>query len=124
MSVRTERVRELLKRELGEILRRELAVEEVGLVTVNEVTVTSDLQSANVYYSILGNPAQKQRGPEVLEQRRKEFQNLLGHSVVLKYTPILKFVQDDSIVRGNRVLRLIEEIEKSSDSGETTPKDH
>jgi ribosome-binding factor A len=39
-------------------------------------------------------------------------QDLMSRAVVLKYTPVLKFVFDDSIVRGNRVLQIIEEIEK------------
>jgi len=37
--------------------------------------------------------------------------------VVLKYTPTLKFLIDDSVVRGNRVLQIIEELEQSNPSG-------
>ena len=45
-SLRLQRVRELLKREIGEVLRRELPVERAGLVTVNDVGVSGDLHSA------------------------------------------------------------------------------
>ena len=41
--LRHERVRELLKRTVGDILRRELSTEECGLVSVNDVGVASDL---------------------------------------------------------------------------------
>jgi ribosome-binding factor A len=37
----------------------------------------------------------------------------VGKSVVLKYTPTLRFAIDDSVVRGNRVMQIIDEIEKS-----------
>lgn len=124
MSVRTERVRELLKRELGEIIRREIPVDEAGMITVNEVMVSGDLQNATVYFSILGGADQKKRGEELLQQRRKLIQNLLGQSVVLKYTPHLKFVADDSIVRGNRVLQILNDLEPSSGSSENPPQDH
>jgi ribosome-binding factor A len=124
MSVREERVRELLRREIGEIIRRELPVDEAGMITVNEVLITGDLQNATVYFSILGGPDQQQRGEELLQQRRKLIQNLVGQSVVLKYTPILKFVRDTSIARGNKVLQILDELEKSPGSSETPPQDH
>jgi ribosome-binding factor A len=38
----------------------------------------------------------------------------VGRSIVLKYTPALRFVLDDSVVRGNRVLAIIEELDKSA----------
>ena len=53
---------------------------------------------------------------EALELRRKRIQGLLGKAVVLKYTPHLRFILDDSIERGNRVLQLLDELEKPSSS--------
>jgi ribosome-binding factor A len=41
---------------------------------------------------------------------------LVSRAVVLKYTPTLKFMIDDSVARGNRVLQIIEELEKSNPS--------
>jgi ribosome-binding factor A len=113
-NLRHERVRELLKREIGEAIRREFNVSEVGLVTVNDVDVGGDLKSAVVFISILGNAEQQKRGLQVLEEHRIRIQNLVGRAVVLKFTPTLKFVIDDSIVRGNRVLKIIEELEQQS----------
>src|SRR5438445_13833358 len=115
-SLRLQRVRELLKREIGEVIRREFPVSEAGLVTVNDVDVSGDLHSAIVFISILGNPDQQKRGLALLTRHRKRLQGLLGRAVVLKYTPTLKFVMDDSVVRGNRVLEIIEELEKTTPS--------
>jgi len=109
-----QRVRELLKRAIGEVIRREFQVSEAGLVTVNDVDVAGDLHSAVVFLSILGNADQQKRGLALLAQHRKRIQSLVARSVILKYTPTLKFVMDDSVVRGNRVLEIIEELEKSS----------
>jgi ribosome-binding factor A len=116
-SLRHERVRELLKREIGETIRREFNVADVGLISVNDVDLAGDLKSAVVYISILGNTDQQKRGFMQLTEHRIRIQGLVGRAVVLRYTPTLRFMLDDSIVRGNRVLQIIEELEKTSPVG-------
>jgi ribosome-binding factor A len=113
-NLRHERVRELLRRAIGEAVRREFHVNDVGLITVNDIDVGGDLKSAVVFITILGNPEQQKHGLQVLEQNRIRIQSLVAKSVVLKYTPTLKFIVDDSIVRGNRVLQILDELEKTS----------
>ncbi len=118
-NLRHERVRELLKRAIGEVIRREFHVNDVGLISVNDVDVGGDLRTAVVFVTILGNADQQKRGLQVLEDNRIRIQGLVAKSVILKYTPTLKFIVDDSIVRGNRVLQILDELEKTSpvDSG-------
>jgi len=120
-SLRLQRVRELLKREIGEVIRREFEVSEFGLITVNDVDVSGDLHSAVVFISILGTAEQQKRGLHLLTRHRKRIQGLVARSVVLKYTPTLKFQVDASVVRGNRVLEIIEELEKTAP---TTPDEN
>ncbi|HOK76550.1 MAG TPA: 30S ribosome-binding factor RbfA [Verrucomicrobiota bacterium] len=110
---RYERVRELLKRQLSEILLRELPVSEAGLVTVNEVVLAGDLRTATVYLGMFGPPEQQRHCMNFLTRHRGRIQSMLAGSVILKYTPTLRFVVDNSVERGNRVLQIIEEIEKS-----------
>ena len=117
-SLRLQRVRELLKREIGEAIRREFHVSEAGLITVNDVDLAGDLKTATVFISILGNPDQQKRGFQLLSEHRIRIQGFVGRAVVMKYTPRLKFVFDDSIVRGNRVLQIMEELEKESPTKE------
>jgi len=112
-SHRLLRVNEMLKREIGEIIRREFPVQEAGLVSVNEVQVSGDLKIAKIFVSILGSSEQKKSSERALEQSRVRIQGLMAHSVVLRYTPQLEFVVDDSIARGDRVLRLMDELEKT-----------
>lgn len=116
MSLRLERVRELLKRELGEIIRRELPVNEVGLISVNDVLIASDLHTATVFVGVFGNVQTQKRAMDLLEQNRKRIQGLVGQAVILKYTPQLKFVLDDSVERGNRVMQILDELEHKEDS--------
>jgi len=113
-NLRHERVRELVKRELGEAIRREFNVDEAGLISVNDVDMAGDLKSAVVFVSIFGSASQQKRGVQLLDDKRARLQAAVAKSVVLKFTPTLKFVIDDSLVRGNRVLQIIEELEKKS----------
>lgn len=114
-SLRMQRVGELLKRAIGEVIRRELPVSEAGLVTVNDVDVAGDLHSAIVFVSILGTVEQQKRGFDLLLRHRKRIQGLVARAVVLKYTPTIRFLMDDSVVRGNRVLEIIADLEKSAE---------
>ena len=123
-TLRHERVRELLKRAIGEVIRREFNVSEVGLISVNDVECAGDLKSATVFISILGNPDQQKRGLALLTEHRTRIQGLMAKAVVLKFTPTLRFVIDDSVVRGNRVLQIIEELDKTSPISQTkTPEE-
>jgi ribosome-binding factor A len=111
-NLRQERVRELLKRAIGEAIRREFDVSSVGLITVNDVECAGDLKSATVYVSILGNADQQKRGLATLTEKRVRLQGPLAKAVVLKYTPTLRFELDDTVVLGNRVMQILDELEK------------
>jgi ribosome-binding factor A len=114
MSVRIERVEELLKRELSELIRRELPVSEAGLLNINRLKVSKDLQLATVFIGVIGNADQKKRALALLLDHRKNLQSQLGRAVVLRYTPQLKFLIDESVEKGNRVLEILDEIDKSN----------
>lgn len=123
-SLRLQRVRELLKREIGEIIRREIPVGEAGLITVNDVEVSSDLHAATVYIGILGTAEQQKKGLSQLNHHRKHIQGLVGKAVILKYTPHLRFKIDESIEQGNKVLKIIDELEHSGPANEITPENN
>lgn len=113
-SHRALRVRELLKREIGEAIRREIPVEQAGLITVNDVEMSGDLKNAKVFVGLFGSAEQQRTGLTLLRDQRLRIQDLVAKSVVLKYTPRLRFVVDESVTRGNRVLEIIAELERET----------
>ena len=113
-SLRQQRVRELLKRTVGEILRRELDSESCGIITVNDVGMANDLHSAMVFVSVLGSDEQKRTAAKHLKSERSRIQYMLGREVILKYTPRIKFELDDAIEAGNRVMSILEEMEQGN----------
>lgn len=110
-SRRIERVAELLKRELGELIRREFSVQATGLLTVNRVGLARDLKSAIVFVGFVGNPEQQKTVRVLLNERAAHLQMALGSVVRLKFTPQLKFVLDDSIEKGDRVIQILDELD-------------
>jgi ribosome-binding factor A len=113
MKHRLERVNEVLKRELSDLVSRELNFSSQVLVTIHAVEITSDLRQCKVFVSVIGNDDQKVRVISELADRRIDLQRELAKRVVLKYTPHLNFTLDDSIERGNRVLEIIQDLDQT-----------
>lgn len=114
---RITRVNELLRREIGEALYKVLSDTEIDMsaITVTHVVTGRDLRTARVLVSI----RDPQRGEGILKlvrRRRKEIQDLINRDLQLRYTPKLSFELDTSLVRGDRVLDIIAEIEKEMDA--------
>lgn len=123
MKLRLLRVCELIKRELGVIIGRDLKF-EAPLVSVRAVDITPDLKNAHVFISAIGTKWQKAQALQLLEENRQHLQHELSRRVVIKYTPHLHFQLDESIERGTRVLNLLDEIGETlpgEEEGESTP---
>lgn len=109
MSRRTDRINELLRREIGHIIQKDY--EWHGkLVTVSEVEVTQDLKEGKVWIGVLGGDA-----APVMEKLNREhggIQAKVMKRVVLKSTPVLQFRHDSSAVRGVDIVNLLEEVDK------------
>ena len=112
-NLRHMRVRELLKRELNEIFRREFPV-ELGLVSVSEVGVSNDLHSATVFVSSIGDVKGQHRAFRAVRKAAGKIQGQIGQAVELLYTPRLKLIMDDTHNRGDRVLHILDELNKKT----------
>jgi ribosome-binding factor A len=110
MKHRLDRVNEVLKRELGDLIRREITF-TAKLVTVQQVDITPDLKHAHVFISIIGTEEEQHAAMAQLHDHRLPLQAELSKRVVLKYTPQLHFKLDASVERGLRVLSILEELD-------------
>ncbi len=111
MNNRLLRVRELMKRELGEILTRDF---EFGgaLVSINDIDMTPDLKQAHVYLGIIGREDLQRAAMRKLEKARVSLQAKLSKRVIMKQTAQLHFKLDNSVERGVHVLNIMEEVDK------------
>ncbi len=112
-NLRHQRVGELLKREIGEIIRQNYPIDQYGLISVVDIEMGSDLKSARVFIGVVGTDTQKQAAIRKIKKDKGSIQKTVGSKVILKYLPQLRFILDASLERGNRVLAIIEELEQS-----------
>jgi ribosome-binding factor A len=109
---RVERVAELIKREVSQMLLNGIKDDRVGtgMVSVTDVNVSGDLQHAKIYVSIYGTQEAKAETMAGLKSATGYVRSELGSRVRLRRTPEVMFVEDDSIERGTNVLSLLNRI--------------
>jgi ribosome-binding factor A len=111
---RIQRINVLLKREIGETLFQIMGEESFDLaaVTVTRVAVSRNLRRARVFVSIRDHGGERDHMLRLLERHRPEIQARINRDLVLKYTPRLSFELDTSVERGDRMLQLLDELER------------
>ena len=103
-----------MKRELGDLIGRELTFPQ--LVTVQDVDITPDLKHAHVFVSILGGDEEAANAVLAkLHEHRKDLQYKLSRRVILKYTPHLHFKLDVAVERGSRVIDILSHLDIPED---------
>ena len=111
---RARRVGQQLQRALSEIMRRELRDPRLGMVTLTEVRMSSDLSYATVYYSVLG--ADAQQAQEILDEAADHLRGPVGRALGLRHSPELRFVKDELIEGGARLSALINQAVKDDEA--------
>jgi ribosome-binding factor A len=109
-SHRIERVSELVKRAVSEIVQ-ELNLTNCGFITITAAEISPDLKDGRIYLSVIGSTEQKQRALDVLDRQHGHIQRELAHRIVLKYTPRLKFILDETETRAIHIEHLLNELE-------------
>lgn len=115
---RTERVADLVKQEVSQIIQQEMKDPRIGFVTVTSVEVSVDLRHARVYCSVLGSQADQKASLEGLERAKGFIRSQLGRRIKLRHIPELLFRYDESFDYAQRisnVMRSIETTESETD---------
>ena len=111
MSRRIERINHLLREEISNLLQREVKDPRLsGLVTITQVSTSSDLSHAKVSISIMEDDEGKKETLKALTQASGFFRKELSVRLKLRRVPELTFHQDDSISEGSHILDVITKI--------------
>ncbi|MBO5435190.1 30S ribosome-binding factor RbfA [bacterium] len=111
MTLRNERVRKELMRDISDILRKEIRG-LAGVVSVLDIEVSHDNSFAKVIYSVLGSPEQVEKTKEVIEKSTPKIRYEVGKRIRLRLTPELRFVYTDSLEQSSRVHELLNKISR------------
>lgn len=107
-SDRMRRINEVLREVAGDAIS-ELSDSRIGFVTVTSVETSPDLRSARVFVSVFGDEETKQRTLAGLKSAHGVIQSRIARETRMKRTPTLSFRYDDTIEKGDRVSRLLED---------------
>ena len=109
MSVKIERISDMLVEQISYILATEVKDKDINFVTVTECKVSSDLSYAKVYVTVL-DESKKKETLKALKNARGFIRSKLYDRVDIRHIPELEFVYDESIAYGQKIENIIEEI--------------
>jgi ribosome-binding factor A len=115
---RPERVADLLREEISQIVGYELQDPRLTTVTVTDVRISDNLKAARVYVTVAGDEEEHRLALSALRRATPYIRKELGLSLNLNHTPELHFVRDRVEEEGERVDKLLAEIEQEWESEE------
>ena len=117
MAHRIERINSLIRREISELLQHQVKDPRLGtFIAVTGVATSPDLKFAKVFVSYVGSEEEKEETLSVLAGASGFLRKELANHLRLRYIPELSFHWDDSIERGDRISRLIDQVSSQQDS--------
>lgn len=119
MSVRTDKIQSTIRDEISVILQREIEDPHLGFVTVTGVRVSTDLQHATVYVSVMGQPESHTESLRALERASGFIHNQLSRRLRMKRIPALTFREDTSAEYGAHIDELLHQVLDESPQKET-----
>jgi ribosome-binding factor A len=110
---RSLRVSQQIKRELSDMLRRDIKDERIGgIVSITDVELTSDCRSARIFISVFGEATQQQGTLDALNENSGRIRGELCRRLSLRFAPEISFRLDDSLERGAKVTDIIAKISR------------
>lgn len=110
LSHRVERIAEQIREEVSQILSTEVSDPGVGLVTVTRVKVTPDLSLARIYWTTMGDAAERKKTAKALARAASYVRHLLSTRMTLRRSPEVQFLFDQSVAAQDRVEQILREL--------------
>ena len=119
MSRRVDRVNELLRLEISQLLARQVKDPRLsGVITITEVRATPDLRTALVLVSVMGDDETKKTALAGIQSAAKFMRRELRDRVSLRYVPFLSFTLDDSLETSDRLMGMLNQIHLDQSGGD------
>jgi ribosome-binding factor A len=102
--------------EVADIVMRKIKDPRVRSVTVTDVELTSDLRIARVFVTTMGSPDEERETFAGLAKASGFVRGELGRRLTLRYLPEVMFVKDVAGSRGDRILKLLDELQQKDEA--------
>lgn len=113
---RVERVASYIKREISNIILMDLSDPRLKFVTITGIELAKDLRFAKLYYSVLGETAQKAKASKALKSATGAIRSLIGQRIRLRFVPELVFKLDESCEYSLKLEKIFQELEENKKS--------
>lgn len=119
MTTRQEKVKELLRAEISDIIRKEIKDPRLGFVTITDAQVSKDLRHAKIFISVMGDDEAKKTSLGILQKTAGFIRHEFGQRAAMKTIPELMFTLDQAVETGARIFELLQEVKHESDEPDT-----
>ena len=106
-TLRQARVGEMIRRDLSEILQKEMRDPRLSMVSITGVDVARDFTIAKVYVSVLGDAQDRSLAMRALRGAAGFLRGQLGRMLEIRSVPELKFLYDQGIQRGIEMFEIL-----------------
>lgn len=110
MTTRQNKVGELLRAEISDVILREFKDPRLGFITVISVEVTSDMRHARVFVSVMGTEQERAANLKILKRAEHFVRQAVGKRISMKTLPEIEFKLDTSADKAIHMLELLEQI--------------
>ncbi|CAL1352478.1 unnamed protein product [Linum trigynum] len=84
-----------------------------SLTTISDVQVSGDLQVVKVFVSVFGDDRGKEVALAGLKSKAKYVRGELGRRMKLRLTPEIRFIEDEAMEKGSRVIAILDKIKSN-----------
>lgn len=109
MNIKIERINHMIMEEISKILMLEVKDEDIKFVTVTDCDTSNDLSYCKVYVTVL-EQKKKDETLKALNNASSFIRGELAKRIEIRHIPELKFIYDESIFYGEKIDKIIDEI--------------
>lgn len=110
---RADRVSDLLKKEIAQMLLKEIKDPRIGFVTITDVKVSDDLRFASVFFSIVGSDRELEETTRGLNSASGFIKKKLGKRLRMRYIPNIVFKFDSSLEYGSHIDSILKNLKRA-----------
>ncbi len=113
MSVKQERLNQIILKEVTEIIQFQLKDPSIGFVTITDVDVSNDYSYAKIYVSFLGKKERNEAGMKALQRSKGFIRSELAKKLTIRKIPELVFKLDETLEKSRKIDEIIHKIHKN-----------
>ncbi len=112
---RSQRVSDLIREEIADIIMNKLKDPRVGFVTITKVELSKDLRNAKIFYSVLGKPEAHKKTKEALDSALGYIRSLVAQRINMRFATELMFKEDHSIEYSTKIEEILNKIKEENE---------